>query len=375
MFWVVQFHSFSYMIFSLIPYNFLFFFITLFGTILSLSSSHWLGIWAGLEINLLGFIPLIVRRGITLEAESAIKYFLVQALGSRVLLIGRITAFNITITWETLNSSYSWGLSFLMLRLILKLGAFPFHFWLPPVIAGLSWAINLVLATWQKIAPLFLLSTITQIWARPEKLTLLLLVAAISSLIGGLGGINQTQIRAIIAYSSIGHIGWIILCLTIREITLKIYLLIYLLISVGLFILLYLSELSAFHQTLIIKNNEFKIFQMIVIFMLLSLGGLPPLLGFTGKWTAIYFLSSFSAPLPILPLIIGSLLSLFYYLRLLFSLILSSSRNLTSLFHRFNRSRQKYFPSLNLLITVPIVLLNAGGRILIFLTTPITEFL
>ena len=57
-----------------------------------------LGLWAGLEINLLGFIPLIVRRGITLEAESAIKYFLVQALGSRVLLIGRITAFNITIT-------------------------------------------------------------------------------------------------------------------------------------------------------------------------------------------------------------------------------------------------------------------------------------
>jgi len=375
LFWVVQFHSFSYMIFSLIPYNFLFLFITLFGTILSLSSSHWLGIWAGLEINLLGFIPLIVRRGITLEAESAIKYFLIQALGSRIILLGRITTFNITLTWETLDPSHYWGLTFIIIRLLLKLGAFPFHFWLPPVIAGLSWTINLVLTTWQKIAPLFLLATITQLWANQEKLGLLLIVAAISSLIGGLGGINQTQIRAIMAYSSIGHIGWIILCLTIREIILKIYFLIYLLVSVGLFALLYLSELSTFRQTLVIKNNEFKTFQIIIIFMLLSLGGLPPLLGFTGKWATIYFLRSFSTPLPILPLIAGSLLSLFYYLRLIFSLMLSSSRKLTPLFHQFNKPIQKNLPLFNLLITAPIISLNAGGRILIFLTVPITEFI
>lgn len=362
------------MIFSLIPYNFLFFFITLFGTTLSLSSSHWLGIWAGLEINLLGFIPLIVSRGMSLETESAIKYFLIQALGSRILLLGRVSSYNLTSTWEVTSSAHPWGLSFIILRLLLKLGAFPFHAWLPPVIAGLSWSINLVLTTWQKVAPLFLLSAITQIWATSEKLNMLLLVAGASGLIGGLGGINQTQIRALIAYSSIGHVGWIILCLTIREIVLKIYFLIYLFISVGLFTLLYITELSTFRQTLNTKPNKLKPFQVITIFILLSLGGLPPLLGFTGKWAAIHFLCFFSSPLPILPLIIGSLMRLFYYLRLLFSLTLTSSRNLTSLFHRFTQPSRAQLPSLSFLVTMPVIILNAGGRILIFLTTPITEF-
>nr|ALK03378.1 NADH dehydrogenase subunit 2 [Lepetodrilus schrolli] len=360
---------------SLMPYNFLFFFVTLFGTTLSLSSSHWLGMWAGLELNLLGFIPLIVSRGMTLEAESAIKYFLVQALGSSILLLGSMTTFNLSLTWETVNSTHLWGLPFLIMSLLLKLGAFPFHFWLPPVMAGLSWPMNLVLTTWQKIAPLFLLSAIAQMWASPEKLMLLLIVAGMSGLIGGLGGINQTQIRAIMAYSSIGHIGWMILCMTISEMILKIYFLIYIVISAGLFLFLYASELSTLHQTLYMKTNKLKMFQMMMIFLLLSLGGLPPLLGFTGKWAAIHFMCSFTSPLPLLPLIVGSLLSLFYYLSLLFSLTLSSSSNLEPLFHRFTKPSYKNSPVMNLLITAPIISLNASGSILIFLTVPMTEFL
>nr|BAU24801.1 NADH_dehydrogenase_subunit_2 [Lepetodrilus nux] len=359
---------------SLMPHNFLFFFITLFGTTLSLSSSHWLGMWAGLELNLLGFIPLIVSRGMTLEAESAIKYFLVQALGSSILLLGSMTTFNLSLTWETMNSAHLWGLPFLILSLLLKLGAFPFHFWLPSVMAGLSWPMNLILTTWQKIAPLFLLSTIVQMWANSEKLMLLLILAGMSGLIGGLGGINQTQIRAIMAYSSIGHIGWLILCMTISEMVLKIYFLIYFFISVGLFLFLYASELSALHQTLYMKTNKLKMFQMMTIFMLLSQGGLPPLLGFVGKWAAIHFMCSFTSPLPLLPLIVGSLMSLFYYLSLLFSLTLSSSSNLEPLFHRFTKPSFKQSPVLSLLITGPIMALNISGSILIFLTIPMTEF-
>lgn len=90
-----------------------------------------------------------------------------------------------------------------ILSMLLKLGIAPFHSWLPHVISSISWTICMILATIQKIAPIRLLVIIT-----PKDFSFLLVISvAASTIVGGVGGINQTQIRSLIAYSSIGHIG------------------------------------------------------------------------------------------------------------------------------------------------------------------------
>nr|ARI50094.1 NADH dehydrogenase subunit 2 [Cittarium pica] len=307
---------------SIMPFGFLFVFIFLFGTVMSLSSLHWLGIWAGLEINLMGFIPILVYRGVTQEAESGMKYFIVQALGSGMIMAGSLISFNVLYSWEVhLNADFSAGLGVLLFGLMLKLGSFPFHFWLPSVMAGISWFGCLILATWQKIAPLFLLGSVLQGWALNSFLgSFLALMAGFSSMVGGIGGLNQTQVRALLAYSSIGHIGWMIFAMLVGNSALKMYFMIYFFVSGCFFLSLWWFETSRFSQVSILGSEESKMGQVCMIFMLLSLGGMPPLLGFVGKWLVIWFSCEMLVPFSIIFLLIGSLISLFYYLSLLFSL-------------------------------------------------------
>ena len=87
----------------------------------------------------MGFIPILVYRGITQERESGMKYFIVQAVGSGIVIAGSLYSFKSALSWEILqDGGYLLGLSVLVAGLIMKLGRFPFHFWLPSVIAGIS---------------------------------------------------------------------------------------------------------------------------------------------------------------------------------------------------------------------------------------------
>lgn len=297
-----------------------------------------MGIWLGLEINLIGFIPILVYGGITQETESGMKYFVIQALGSGILIIGSLVSFNTLFTWESLGSGDLIGLSIVAIGIILKLGSFPFHFWLPRVMAGVSWFRCLVLTTWQKLAPMFLLSRIVEkAWTlRSWVSSSLVFIAGIARIVGGIGGLNQTQIRALLAYSSIGHVGWIILCCVIGQRVLKTYFLIYFIISICTFLVLWCSERSLFSQASSLAGESSRKSNMYLIFMLLSLGGMPPLLGFVGKWMAIWFCCKEFWPLSVGLLLVGSLISLSYYLRLLFSIFLFSGVEL-----RFNRNLQR----------------------------------
>nr|UVI60679.1 NADH dehydrogenase subunit 2 [Haliotis virginea] len=351
---------------SMMPFGFLFSFITFLGSILSLSSIHWLSIWVGLEINMMGFIPLLIYRGLTMETESSIKYFIMQALGSSMLMFGSLLSFNISLSWELYQQNTSIvGLTLVILSLFLKLGAFPFHFWLPEVMMNISWLNCLILTTWQKLAPVFLLTAMTQSWNYPTIISLLFIMAGMSSIIGGLGGINQTQIRTLLAYSSIGHVGWMTFCALTSESSLKIYFLIYALISVCLFMNLWTSDTKSFRRIGTLKNENSKTNQLTLIFILLSLGGMPPLLGFAAKWTAISFSCIISSPALIFPLLLGSLMSLFYYLTLLFSMTFSSSMTLIST-NSPNQFTQVNLPrSLNTMITPTIFIVNFAGTLLV----------
>nr|AYJ22287.1 NADH dehydrogenase subunit 2 [Omphalius rusticus] len=383
--------------FSMMPFSFLFIFVFIFGSIMSLSSIHWMGIWLGLEINLIGFIPILVYGGVTQETESGMKYFVVQALGSGMLMMGSLISFNTLFTWESLGSGDLIGLCIVVIGMMLKLGSFPFHFWLPSVMAGVSWFSCLVLTTWQKLAPMFLLSSIVEkAWILGNWVSSsLIFIAGMASIVGGIGGLNQTQIRALLAYSSIGHVGWMILCCVVGQSVLKTYFLIYFIISICTFLVLWCSESSLFSQvSSLAGESSSKSSNVYLIFMLLSLGGMPPLLGFIGKWMAIWFCCKEFWPLSVGLLLIGSLVSLSYYLSLLFSIFLfsgvelsfnsslqsmgaliygDSSSNSSEVAVGFSKASMLYKPFV-MLINV-IFIFNLLGGIFIFLSLMLADFL
>nr|DBA44311.1 TPA_asm: NADH dehydrogenase subunit 2 [Peltospira operculata] len=315
----------SYVIF--LPYGFLFFFMMVISTLYSLSASHWLGAWAGLEINLIAFIPIILYQGKILETESAIKYFIFQAVGSALIMFSSLLSFGSDFTWElSINNSSFFilkGIFILVMGLLLKLGVFPFHFWFPSVVAGLSWFSSFLLLTWQKVAPLFLLFLISCLWST-EMMLFLLLIAGGSSIIGGVGGINQTQMRALLAYSSISHLGWMVYCCVLSEASMKIYFGIYFLISMCIFSVIWNTEMTLVSQAFSSFFGQHTPARLCLIAFFLSLSGIPPLLGFAPKWMVLNLGSNMDTFFILMMLVLGSLFSLFYYLSLIFSAFFSS---------------------------------------------------
>nr|QTF74774.1 NADH dehydrogenase subunit 2 [Bufonaria perelegans] len=346
--------------FSSLPFSYMFLAVMGVGTLFSVSSLHWLGIWAGLEINLIGFLPLLVYQKSSMESESAVKYFVVQAIGSSFLIFGSLVVYSMSFTWETLNSEYLTSImGFIMMvsGLCVKLGLFPFHFWLPSVMAGLPWITCLLLATWQKLAPIFLMSSLLELSSSYWLLIMLCFFSSGSALTGGFGGMNQTQIRALLAYSSIGHLGWILFALIHGEWVMKVYLTVYILVSLCMFVSLWFSDSSSMKNLNNLKNSSLT--QIGIMLMLLSLGGLPPLLGFISKWLVISISITGPYLLFLSMLILGSLMSLFYYLSLFFSVNLSSSKK-NNIIDLKGKNYSK--------ILLSIMLFNILGGVLILLS-------
>nr|APH08716.1 NADH dehydrogenase subunit 2 [Benthomangelia sp. JEU-2016] len=341
--------------FSSLPFNYMFLCVMSIGTLFSISSLHWMGIWAGLEINLIGFLPILIYQKSVSESESAVKYFIMQALGSSFLIFGSLMVFSVSFTWDLYSTLQLGNLGFMLLMsgLLLKLGMFPFHYWLPSVMAGLPWFSCLLLATWQKLAPLFLLLSLLELNKSYMLILSLGLIGVGSSLVGGVGGMNQTQVRALLAYSSIGHLGWMSFSMLHSEWGLKIYLTLYILISFCLFMSLWYSDSTLMKDIGNLKT--FNMYQLVVMLFFLSLAGLPPLLGFIPKWTVIMLSINTPWMSLILFLILGSLLSLFYYLSLFFSMFLG--------FFKKNKMMKMYFN--NKLLSSMIILNTLGGIIII----------
>lgn len=289
----------------------LFLLILIRGTLLTVSSNSWLGVWIGLEINLLSFIPLISDNKSLMSNESALKYFLIQAIASTILLISILILFicensiiiiNLTPNYETLLISSA---------LFLKIGAAPFHFWLPIVIEGLSWTNNLILITWQKIAPIVILS-----YNISNNYCYFIIISCI--IVGSLGGLNQTSIQKIIAFSSINHLGWIISSLFFNLSLWWNYFIIYAFLSAGLVFLFNTFQLFYVNQSFSININS-PIIKFIIFANLLSLGGLPPFLGFLPKWLIIQNLIRTNHYFLITIILVFTLITLFFYMRITFS--------------------------------------------------------
>nr|AEI99444.1 NADH dehydrogenase subunit 2 [Picoides villosus] len=284
------------------------------GTTITISSNHWAMAWTGLEINTIAIIPMISKSHHPRAIEAMIKYFLVQAAASATILFSSLINAWSTGQWDITQLTNPTSCLLLTTAIAMKLGLVPFHFWFPEVLQGSSLTTALLLSTAMKFPPI----TILLLTSNSLNPSLLTLMAIASTALGGWTGLNQTQLRKILAFSSISHLGWMTaIIIYIPKLTLLTFLL-YALLTSTIFLSLntsYTTKLS----TLMTSWTKTPMLNAALMLTLLSLAGLPPFIGFLPKWLIIQELTKQEMTPTALALALLSLLSLFFYLRLAYS--------------------------------------------------------
>nr|YP_010567653.1 NADH dehydrogenase subunit 2 [Rhinoptera brasiliensis]UZC53651.1 NADH dehydrogenase subunit 2 [Rhinoptera brasiliensis] len=292
------------------------------GTTMTFIASHWLLVWMGLEINTMAIIPLMIYQHHPRATEATTKYFLTQATASALLLFAGTTNAWITGQWDMTEMTNQASATLLSIALALKIGLAPLHFWLPEVLQGLDLITGLIMSTWQKLAPF---AVLLQLYPLLNP-TLLMSMGVLSILIGGWGGLNQTQLRKILAYSSIAHIGWMVVILHYSPNLTLLNLTIYIIMTSSLFLLFNTNNTTKIN-TIATSSTKSPLLTIMAMLTLLSLGGLPPLTGFMPKWLILQEMTKQNLPISATIMALATLLSLFFYLRLCYSITLTLSPN------------------------------------------------
>nr|QOJ45164.1 NADH dehydrogenase subunit 2 [Allobates goianus] len=319
------------------------------GTITTLSSSHWILAWIGLEINTLAIIPLMTKIPHPRSIEAATKYFLTQAAASALILFSCTLNAWLLGEWTINNLMNPVPMIFLSIAISTKLGIAPFHFWMPDVLQGLSLKTGWILATWQKLAPMTILLQLTQ----SVNLTLMMAMGLLSILLGGWGGINQNQIRKILAFSSIAHLGWMIAILKVSPLLSTLNFLLYIIMSSTLFYMFIIVNSTNISQ-LTTTWTKIPTLTALSLLSLLSLSGLPPLTGFMPKWLIAQEMIKQDLILISFFMLMLTLLSLFFYLRLTYTISLTLAPN-SSLSTSLWPLKEKNNLSLLILLTLSLL--------------------
>lgn len=295
------------------------------GSSIIIFSSNLIMIYIGLELQTFSLFVLISKnRGFIKSSESGLKYFILGALSSGFFLISIISLFHyyncidLKLLTSLHNSDYYFYmfLFLLTLSLLFKLSLFPLHFWIPDIYEGSSSDIISIIATLPKISIIFLVMKLIL------PFSFLLWSGIVSIIVGCLGALNQTKVKRLLAYSSITHLGFVAVGLSLfGEIGIElglIYFVIYIINSLGLLFLLiqyknqeeiYIIELSGLQF-----STWLWAFLWVVIF--LSVAGLPPLFGFLGKWWIITNLINYNYIFTSFLIILFSCISIAFYLRI-----------------------------------------------------------
>nr|ABX46749.1 NADH dehydrogenase subunit 2 [Batrachoseps gavilanensis] len=290
------------------------------GTIITLMSTHWFLAWVGLELNTLAMVPLMSKMQHPRATEAATKYFLTQATASALLMFAAATNAWYTGEWTIMNMQTTASSLMLMIALMIKLAVAPFHLWLPDVIQGLDLMTCLILSTWQKLAPFALL---VQINSELDS-TLMTFMGVLSIIVGGWGGLNQPQIRKMMAYSSIAHLGWMIIVLTYSNSLMMLNLSVYLIMTSSMFLMMMNLTSTNINKAAISWTKNMPLMSMMMI-VLMSLGGLPPTSGFLPKWLILEEIVKQNMTFIATIAALSTMLSLFFYLRLSYVMSLTTS--------------------------------------------------
>nr|AGN71407.1 NADH dehydrogenase subunit 2 [Petropedetes sp. MVZ 234827] len=294
------------------------------GTTVTLLSYHWLLAWIGLEINTLAIIPMMTKTPHPRAIEATTKYFLIQALASALLLFSSLANAYQMGEWTIFSLSQPSSIA-LFMALATKLGLAPMHFWVPEVLQGVPLSTGFILSTWQKIAPL----TVTLQVAQALDLYLVTSLSILSIVIAGWSGINQTQLRKIMAFSSIGHLGWVLVVIKLNP-QLSVFTFVVYIITTSATFLTLMKISSTKLSDLSTSWSKSPALTSTLMLSLLSLAGLPPLLGFSPKLFVSLELIKHDAVILTALISLLSLLATFFYLRLTYILTLTLSPNTPS---------------------------------------------
>nr|YP_010723704.1 NADH dehydrogenase subunit 2 [Strix aluco]WDW30366.1 NADH dehydrogenase subunit 2 [Strix aluco] len=297
----------------------------LLGTTITTSSNHWLMAWTGLEINTLAIIPMIAKSHHPRAIEATIKYFLVQATASALLLFSSMANAWSSGQWDITQMTHTVPCLLMTMAIAMKLGLVPFHFWFPEVLQGTSLTTALLLSTLMKLPPL----TLLLLTSHSLSPTLLTTMAISSTALGGWMGLNQTQTRKILAFSSISHLGWMAaIILYYPKLTLLTFYL-YSILTSTVFLTLNTTKTMSL-QTMTIAWTKAPVLSTTLMLTLLSLAGLPPLTGFLPKWLILQELTNQELTPTATIIAMLSLLGLFFYLRLAYHSTITLPPNSTT---------------------------------------------
>nr|ADF55234.1 NADH dehydrogenase subunit 2 [Trachylepis punctulata] len=325
------------------------------GTIITMTSFHWLLAWIGLELNTLAILPIIAKQHHPRATEATTKYFLTQAAASAMILFASTTNAWATGSWDISQLTNPPACTLLTLALSMKLGLAPLHFWLPEVLQGTTMNTALIIVTWQKLAPLSLMFMVHN----SISPTTMLILGVISTLTGGWGGLNQTQTRKIMAFSSIAHLGWMAGILTLNQNILLLNLSLYIIMTTPTFLMLKYSSSKTIKDLTTMWTTSPQMAAPLMM-LLMSLGGLPPLTGFMPKWLILQELTTHElAPIATI-MAISALLSLFFYLRLSYTATLTMHPTTTK-----DTNKWRFHPKPQ---TTPVMMLTTLSLLLLPMT-------
>nr|UBA17442.1 NADH dehydrogenase subunit 2 [Peruphasma schultei] len=295
--------------------NLVFMSILFISVLISISANSWFVVWMGMEINMMAFLPLMMEQNNNLSKESALTYFLTQTIASMIFIMSMLMTM---IGFSGINSTLGGvSSSMMMSALMIKSGISPFHFWMPKVMEGLTWNKCLILMTWQKIIPLMVMSNIIEM----NSITITAMILSI--IFGAIGGLNQTSLRKLMAYSSISNNGWMMAAMMMSELAWLLYFSFYSIMT--MIMTISMNTYKNYHMNQLISMNETTYKKYFLLLNMLSISGLPPMMGFIPKWIIIqYSMSNIELTLMGL-MVMLTLITIFYYLRLMFSVVMLSS--------------------------------------------------
>lgn len=309
------------------------------GMMMMVSANDLMSLYVGLELQSLSlYVLAAIKRDDSRATEAGLKYFVLGALSSGMLLYGASLIYGFTghtnlqeivlaIADEGRSIGLIFGLVFLLAGVAFKISAVPFHMWTPDVYEGAPTPVTAFFATAPKVAAMTLMvrlviDTFQGITADWQQIVVFLSIA--SMVLAAFAAIGQKSIKRLIAYSSIGHVGFALVGLSsgtqVGVEGVAIYMAIYVIMTVGLFAcVLSLRTSSGYVETIgdmagAAQKRPFVAAVMAI--SMFSLIGMPPLAGFFAKWHV--FLAAIDAQLYVLAVIgvLASAVSAFYYLRI-----------------------------------------------------------
>ena len=316
----------------------------LLGMMIMISANSLLTMYLGLETLALSQYALVAfDRNNETSAESAMKYFVLGAIASGALLYGISWVYGVTGSDPALNSLPLWfGIAFIIVGIAFKFGAVPFHMWLPDVYHGARSPVTLYVASAPKIAAFALtirilvdaLGGMHEVWSG-----MIMVIAVLSLLLGNIVAIAQTNIKRMLAYSTIAHVGFILLAIyTGTEegyAAAMFYTLTYVVAAAGAFGMVIVLSRKGFEAECLADfkglNARSPWFALMMMFLMLSLAGIPPFIGFFGKLNAISaVLGSGYTGLAVL-MMLASVPGLYYYLRVVWYMYFEEPEDLAVL--------------------------------------------